>query len=288
MKKGGTVQEEFDRALNKNGLPQEDDTYTLDKIEFGEELGKGAFGLVSRGTFYPDGKRKKGETIAIKTIEKRKVARSGLLKQLALEILVHRSLISSNIIRFYGFQQDEDYVYFFIEHANQGDLVDYMSKHEPDERGVAEIMRRVGLAIEMCHDYGIVHRDLKPENILMNNDRPKLTDFGYCDKIGSDGYCKNDLRCGTIDFMSPEMINDEQCGYPVDVWAFGAIIYDLLVGQAPFYAQSKRETYWKIQNANLDWYHPKIANVKPLLRTIFIIDPFERATIEEVLASDWL
>ena len=89
---------------------------------------------------------------------------------------------------------------FYLEFAPYGDLLKYVKSYDPDEYEVADLMYQVGQAIAFCHSYGIVHRDLKPENVLLTKNREaKLTDFGYCDRVDKNGYCENELFCGTTD-----------------------------------------------------------------------------------------
>jgi serine/threonine protein kinase len=67
---------------------------------------------------------------------------------------------------------------------------------------LAKILFQVGDALAYVHSQGFVHRDMKPENIIMDeNHTPKLTDFGFSDRIGPDGYCENPMFCGTTDYM---------------------------------------------------------------------------------------
>lgn len=135
-----------------------------------------------------------------------------------------------------------------------GDLLKFVTEQKPSESELSSILYQVGKAIYFCHSYGVVHRDIKPENVLMNEERiPKLTDFGYCDRIGKFGYCKNPLFCGTTDYMAPEMIDEKPCSYPLDVWAFGVMIYDLLCGEAPFTEKKHEDTYERIRNCEPKW-----------------------------------
>ncbi len=313
----------LNRELEKNGVGHYSTLYSLENIEFEKMLGDGAFGKVYKGkvldAFYNvdrmtrlsrnrrEALRSNGKYVAVKCISKRKVQRRDLQKQLAMEISVHRLLDHPNIVKFLDFSQDDAYVYIFLEYASNGDLHTYSKKFKPSEREIASIMYQVGQAVDFCHSYDVVHRDLKPENILMMSASsgpkwdtyggsspkgavPKLTDFGYCDKVDDDGYCQNDLICGTTDFMAPEMVSEDLCGAPVDVWAFGVIIFDLLVGYAPFYDDNRDKTYKNILKGRVNWpaqHKARLANVQPLLQEIFVLDPEDRPTMEQVLLDEW-
>lgn len=269
--------------------------YTLRNVKLDRSIGHGAFGNVYRGLVTLPRNRDarteqliaNGPVVAVKAIAKHKVAAKGLEKQLALEITVHRLMVHPNIIRFLDYSHDAKDVYIFLEYADGGDLFKYVRKRDLPEAVFANLMRQVGEAVLFCHSYGIVHRDLKPENILMLGDVPKLTDFGYCDKITSKGVCKDQNFCGTPDFVSPEMCEGSPCGFPVDVWAIGAIIYDLRTGQPPFYAPSRADTYKRIAECDVDLNEPLVRNVASLLRRIFVLEPDNRPTMREVLQHPW-
>lgn len=270
--------------------------YSLRNVKFEKPIGTGAFGSVYRGLVSlprnaNDSRSRQlldnGHVIAVKAISKAKVAAKRLEKQLALEIKVHQLMVHPNIIRFLDYSHDGKDVYIFLEYADGGDLLKYVRKHEPSEVQFASLMRQLGQAVEFVHGYGIAHRDLKPENVLMLGDVPKLTDFGYCDKVDSQGMCKNQFFCGTTDFLAPEMCQGEDCGLPVDVWAFSCIIFDLRTGKPPFYAPSRDETYKRILACDVDLNEPAVRNVQTLLRQIFVTNPDERPTMKQVLKHKW-
>jgi serine/threonine protein kinase len=178
------------------------------------------------------------------------------------------------------------------EYAPHGDLLKYVRRHDPGEYTIANILYQVGQALAFIHSHGIVHRDVKPENVLMDaNHVPKLTDFGYCDRVGPDGYCENPLFCGTTDYFSPWMIDDAPCSFFVDTWAFGVMIFDLLVGHPPFTDRTHRLTYERIRNCDIRWNERGVARVtarcRPLLETIFVLNAEDVPSMNEVLNDEW-
>lgn len=305
--------EEIDnRAIHtefeKERVGRHSTVFSVRNVRFGSDLGEGAFGRVRKGYVSKppnfggrntnnsrkttnDGLRD-GDVVAVKVISKKRVVKRNLQTQLAQEITVHRALIHPNIVRFYDFSEDVKNVYFYLEFATNGDLLNYVSQYHPRQSDLANILYQIGQAIAFCHSYGVVHRDLKPENVLMDAKCvPKLTDFGYCDRIGQDGYCKNPLFCGTTDYMAPEMLNDQPCSYPLDVWSYGVMVFDLLCGEAPFQEKERKDTYRRIKECDVHWNKPaikkKISGCRAMLQSIFVMPPEERPTMDEILQDEW-
>ncbi|KAM4739534.1 LOW QUALITY PROTEIN: microtubule-associated serine/threonine-protein kinase 2 [Anableps anableps] len=124
------------------------------------------------------------------------------------------------------------------------------------------------LALEYLHNYGIVHRDLKPDNLLITSlGHIKLTDFGLS-KIGLmslttnlyEGHIEKDTRefldkqvCGTPEYIAPEVILRQGYGKPVDWWAMGVILYEFLVGCAPFFGDTPEELFGQVISDEIVW-----------------------------------
>ncbi|XP_035987715.1 microtubule-associated serine/threonine-protein kinase 2 isoform X4 [Fundulus heteroclitus] len=124
------------------------------------------------------------------------------------------------------------------------------------------------LALEYLHNYGIVHRDLKPDNLLITSlGHVKLTDFGLS-KIGLmslttnlyEGHIEKDTRefldkqvCGTPEYIAPEVILRQGYGKPVDWWAMGVILYEFLVGCAPFFGDTPEELFGQVISDEIVW-----------------------------------
>ncbi|XP_026202038.1 microtubule-associated serine/threonine-protein kinase 2 isoform X3 [Anabas testudineus] len=124
------------------------------------------------------------------------------------------------------------------------------------------------LALEYLHNYGIVHRDLKPDNLLITSmGHIKLTDFGLS-KIGLmslttnlyEGHIEKDTRefldkqvCGTPEYIAPEVILRQGYGKPVDWWAMGVILYEFLVGCAPFFGDTPEELFGQVISDEIMW-----------------------------------
>jgi len=155
---------------------------------------------------------------------------------------------------------------------------------------------------------GIAHRDIKPENLLIDaNDNIKIIDFGFAKEAhrisktvqGEEVASKNlKTACYTPYYVAPEILNQGgKYDFACDIWSLGVILYIMLVGYPPFYSMTGQNTLTphmknKIKRGTYrmegpDWERVSV-ECKDILQKMLIVDPDERATIQEVLESPWL
>ncbi|KAL9261490.1 Calcium-dependent protein kinase 33-like protein [Drosera capensis] len=140
---------------------------------------------------------------------------------------------------------------------------------------------------------GVMHRDLKPENFLLSSEDDdsslKITDFGLSVFI-KEGKVYNDL-VGSAYYVAPEVLR-RQYGKEIDVWSAGVILYILLCGVPPFWAETEKGILDEIRKGELNlesspW--PSISSsAKDLIRSMFTRDPAERITAAKALEHPWL
>ncbi|KAI4465035.1 cyclic nucleotide-dependent protein kinase [Holotrichia oblita] len=143
---------------------------------------------------------------------------------------------SNFIVRLYKTFQDSKYLYFLMESCLGGDLWTYLQKRKG--RMVPEIHARfyaacVLEAIAYLHERNYIYRDLKPENLLIDaRGYIKLTDFGFAKSLKTAS--KTYTFAGTPEYVAPEIIYNRGHDKSIDYWAFGILIFELLVGKSPF------------------------------------------------------
>ncbi|KAK2412825.1 calcium-dependent protein kinase [Trifolium repens] len=269
------------------GKPFEDikKFYTL-----GKELGRGQFGITYFCT-----ENSTGLNYACKSILKRKLVSKADREDIKREIQILQHLSGQpNIVEFKGAYEDRFSVHLVMELCAGGELFDkIIAQGHYSERAAASICRDVVNVVHICHFMGVLHRDLKPENFLLSSKDAgaalKATDFGLSVFI-EEGKVYRDM-VGSAYYVAPEVLR-RSYGKEIDIWSAGIILYILLSGVPPFWAETEKGIFNAILEGELDFVSepwPSISDsAKDLVRKMLTQDPKKRITSTQVLEHPWM
>ncbi|XP_057506200.1 calcium-dependent protein kinase 2-like [Actinidia eriantha] len=256
----------------------------------GRTLGQGHFGTtflcVEKGT---------GKEYACKSIAKRKLLTEDDVDDVRREIeIMHHLSGHQNVISIKGAYEDAEEVQVVMELCTGGELFDrILNMGHYTERKAAELARTIVSVIETCHSLGVMHRDLKPENFLFVNEQEdsplKTIDFGLS-VFFKPGEIFRDV-VGSPYYVAPEVLG-KRYGPEADVWSAGVIIYILLCGVPPFWAETEQEIFQNVLHGDLDFSSDPWPNIsesaKDLVRKMLVRDPRKRLTAHEALCHPWV
>lgn len=265
-------------------------------FSFGRILGEGSYSTVYLAT-----DRQTLREYAVKVLEKKHIIKEKKIKYVNIEKnTLNRLTDHPGIVRLYYTFQDEASLYYVLDLCNGGELLGVLKKTGTFD---VECTRFYGAqildAIAYMHSRGVIHRDLKPENVLMDDQMHiKITDFGTAkllpdpreprppeDPSGHDGSHddkRNASFVGTAEYVSPELLTEKAVGKPSDLWAFGCIIYQLLVGRPPFKAATEYLTFQKIVGLEYDFPAGFPPAARDLVERCLVLDPARRLTVEHI------
>jgi serine/threonine-protein kinase len=204
-------------------------------------LGHGGMGVV-----YKARQRALDRLVAVKMLLVGPLASPQELGRFRREIAALACLRHPNIVQVFDAGEVEARPYFAMELIEGGSLAQKLSGTPQPARQAAALVATLAEAVQVAHQGGIVHRDLKPANILLTADgTPKIADFGLARRLeGGEGLTQSGVPMGTPSYMAPEQARGQAraVGLAVDVYALGAILYELLTGRPPFRAETPAET----------------------------------------------
>ena len=255
-------------------------------------IGQGHFGLVLSVIHI-----KTNIKMAVKIIKKKKYSDDYYL----LETKLLKKLNHERIIKLYDVINTNKYLFIFTELCEGGSLKDFIiSRYNSNtsyfmkDSECAIIIKHIIQGVEYLSNNGIIHRDLKPENIMFRKENDinslVLCDFGLAGEIYRNSFMEN--KCGTLIFMSPEIIMNRKYDSLVDIWSVGIIMYILESGRMhPIYDENmSSKTFVEfIKNKNkinFPDFFPTIARNFFLKLTKY--DPFFRYNVNKALNHPWI
>jgi serine/threonine protein kinase len=270
------------------------------RYEIADEIGQGGMQEV-----YLANDRLLARSVALKVPKS-----SSAEKRFRRSAVVSAKVSHANVAKTLDYIEEGSRFYLIEELIEGCDLSKLLSRHIPqlDPYATARAIHHLAKGIAASHHVNVVHRDLKPSNVMVAGGPSmhgfKITDFGIAKMSeveieeavegGEAGLTASQTALGALPYMSPEMIEDiKNAGKPADIWALGALAYELLTGRRPFgqgYKAVPAIMKGKLpalpstllsnrQFANLS------KEIHEIIQSCVRLDPNERTTADEVVRA---
>uniref|UniRef100_A0A8D2IMI1 non-specific serine/threonine protein kinase n=1 Tax=Urocitellus parryii TaxID=9999 RepID=A0A8D2IMI1_UROPR len=260
---GGAVAQGTEEYNWRCSQPNSPERFAINDFEIGRLLGKGRFGNVYLALL-----KKNHFIMALKVLFKAQIEKAGLEHQLRREIEIQGHLQLQNTLCLYN---------HFHDYAPRGELYSFAS---------ATIMEELADALTYCHDKKVIHRDIKPEKLLLGlMGEVKIADFGWSVHALS---LRRQTTHGTLDYLSPEIVEGRTYDKKVDVWCVRVLCYELLVGKPPFERTSQCETQGRILNVDVTFPPSMPEGAQDLVSKLLRYQPSERVSLAQILEHPWV
>ena len=246
-------------------------------LSAGQEIGPyevvGLLGTGGMGVVYRARDPRLGRDVAIKFLHEELMFNPERLRRFEQEARTTAALNHPNILAIFDIGQDGPAPYIVSELLKGESLRDRLRAGSIPQRKAIDYAIQVARGLTAAHNAGVIHRDLKPENIFITNDGTvKILDFGLAklmpalfaegDNSTLSGVTQPGRILGTVGYMSPEQVRGEPADSRSDIFAFGAVLYEMVTGKQAFAAPTAAETL----RAILKEEPPPLSQVKRLCR----------------------
>jgi WD40 repeat protein len=261
----------------------------LQGYEIVAQIGRGGMGVVFKAW-----QTKLRRLVALKMLRDGALANRGDLDRFHTEAEAIARLQHPHIVQIFEIGGKEGGSYFVMELVDGVSLDRKLAGQPQPVREAAALVETLARAMHYAHERGVIHRDLKPANVLVAADgQPKITDFGLAKLVaGGPEHTQSGSILGTPNYMAPEQASgkNRSISPATDVYALGAILYELLTGRPPFKGESSLETLSQViaaQPVAPSRLRPALArDVETICLKCLAKDPVRRYASAQALAED--
>ncbi|HZZ70617.1 MAG TPA: serine/threonine-protein kinase [Pirellulales bacterium] len=210
----------------------------LGPYKIGRQIGRGGMGAVYAATH-----EETGQLAAVKILIQHLAPMSGFRDRFVAEIESLKRLDHPNIVKLYGFGEQDDVLFYAMEFVAGTSLEEELrAGRRFNWPEVVQFGLDMAKALKHAHDHGIIHRDIKPANLLLSTSGiVKLSDFGIARLFGNSGMTADGSLLGTAEYMAPEQAEGKPVTPSCDLYSLGGVLYALLAGRPPFRSKSLPE-----------------------------------------------
>src|SRR5271155_2610338 len=237
-----------------------------------EKIGAGGMGIVYRAR-----DQRLNRDVAIKVLPPGKLKDDAPRKRFRKEALALAKLNHPNIGTIYDFDTQDNVDFLVMEYIQGETLAQRLAKGSLPEKELIPLALQVAAALEEAHEHGIVHQDLKPGNIMVTpKGQAKVLDFGLAKLLDADGGAEltqtlsHTDGAGTLPYMSPEQLRSEPVDPRSDIFAAGAVLYELNSGHRPFEEKRAPQLIQQILNEPPRPLHEWSSHTSPQLESIIL------------------
>ncbi|XP_043819948.1 death-associated protein kinase 2-like [Dromiciops gliroides] len=262
--------------------------------ELQDKLGSGHFATIWRCR-----ERSSGLSYAAKFIKmrRRKGSRLGIERKVVnREVEILQQLQHPHIMQLHDVFICQVQMVLVLELIQGGEFFDFVAEKESlPEPEASEFLLQILDALVYMHSLNIAHFDLKPENIMLQQKdvikpKIKIIGFGMAQKIEKSMRLGN--RCGTPEYIAPEVIKLEPLTVVADMWSVGVITYILLSGISPFQGETESDTANNIIKGTFEYEDTNFSSTstiaKDFISQMLVINPRERMTSAQALLHPWI
>jgi eukaryotic-like serine/threonine-protein kinase len=223
-----------------------------------EELGSGGMGRV-----YKVFDRETREELALKLLRSDIMRDDKAVARFRHELKIAHQVSHRNICRIYHLGREDSALFIIMEYVPGEDLKSFIRRSGQLSAGKAIFLaRQICEGLGEAHRLGIVHRDLKPHNIMIDPDgNAKIMDFGIARSLREEGLTRAGYAVGTPSYMAPEQVEGKGVDERTDIYALGAVLYEMVAGKPPF----QGDTEFSVASKHLTAEPADPATLNPLI-----------------------
>ena len=258
-----------------------------------EKIGVGGMGVV-----YKAEDSKLGRQVALKFLPETSATNTSVLERFQREARAASALNHPNICTIYDIEEYEDHPFIAMEYLEGRTLKDHILGGPLGDDEISELGIQIAEALSAAHTKGVVHRDVKPGNIFVTDTGPaKVLDFGLAKLIGPEGrsaptrsLTESHTVTGTLPYMSPEQLRGREVDARTDIYALGAVLYEMATARRPFTADVSPQLIDDILNRQPPLPRQLNPKISPKLEEIILKclekDPEDRYQTSKEIAVD--